>query len=451
MPCARIDLAALPPLLRSVGDRIRAAGGRAWTCGGTVRDQLLGQAPRDYDVATDLRPEQIAAALPEVDRRDERFGVCRLAGPPEVSITTLRREAGYHDQRRPDRIEFVHDLAVDAQRRDFTVNALYGDLATGEVVDPVAGLTDLRRRTLVAIGDPAERFREDPLRLLRLLRFHARCGLAVDAATAVAARAAAPEVRGVAVERVYDELTGLFTGPGRGSGLRAFVDLGLAAALLPEVAAMDGVPQPPEYHPEGCVLTHVALVLDHVPAGDPVLAWSAVLHDIGKPPTFVRAADRIRFDGHDVLSAKMADAVLLRLRAPNDVRAAVVDICADHIRFATVRDMRPRRLERWLRSPRFAKHLAFHRADCLGSHGKLDRYEFAAAALAALPPERPRLVDGKDVLALGVASGPAVGALLAALEAQLDELPVAPDRATALVLLRDLATARRQDLGPEAR
>jgi poly(A) polymerase len=451
MSGARIDLATLPSQVRELGQKLRAAGGVAFVCGGTVRDLLLGLAPQDHDIATDLVPSEVAAVVPEVDRRDARFGVCRLPGPIDVSISTLRAESGYRDQRRPDRVEFVRDLAVDAQRRDFTVNALYADLADGSVVDPVGGLGDLQRRTLATIGAPSVRLHEDPLRLLRLVRFHARCDLGIAPATAAAARAAAGELRTLAVERVFAELTRMFTGTRRGAALRAFVDLGGAAVLLPEVAAMDGVPQPPEYHPEGCVLTHVALVLDHVPAGDAVLAWTAVLHDVGKPPTFVRGPDRIRFDGHDVLSARMADAVLARFHAGHDLREAVVEIVADHIRFATVRDMRPRRLERWLRSPRFAAHLAFHRADCLGSHGKLELYEFAAAALAALPPERRQLVGGQDVLALGVPPGPVVGELLAALEARLDELPVAPDRDAALVLLRDLVTARRQGSGPATR
>ena len=451
MPHARIELASLPEVVRHIAARLHAAGGSLWLCGGTVRDLLLGRTPRDFDIATDVLPQAVAALCPEVDARDARFGVCRWPGEPEVSITTLRREAGYHDRRRPDHVEFVRDVAIDARRRDFTVNALYLDLATGAVVDPVQGRCDLEQRRLATIGDPAVRFAEDPLRLLRLVRFAARLGFTIDPATAAAATAAAPDLRSLAVERVFDELTQAFTGEGRAAALRTFVALGQAAVLLPEVAAMDGVPQSPEHHPEGCVLTHTALVLQHVPAGDPVLAWSAVLHDIGKPPTFVRGPDRIRFDGHDVLSAQMADALLDRWHAPNDLRLAVVDVVRDHIRFASVPGMRPRRLERWLRSPGFAQHLAFHRADCLGSHGRLDIHDFAAAALAALPPARPRLCSGADVLALGVPAGPAVGELLQALELRLDEAPMALDRDAALVLLRELVRSFHQDRGPEAR
>ena len=210
---------------------------------------------------------------------------------------------------------------------------------------------------------------------------------------------------------------------------------------------MDGVPQPPQYHPEGCVLTHVCLVLDRVPDASPALSWAAVLHDIGKPPTFRRGPDRIRFDGHDVLSAQMAEQVLRRLGADRELRESVVEICRDHIRIASLMAMRPRRRERWLRNPRFGLHLAFHRADCLGSHGDLSLFETASAALAALPPERPVLLTGADVLALGVAQGPVVGEVLRAVEQELDEAFADPDapppsREQALTVLRVVVAAR---------
>jgi poly(A) polymerase len=226
--------------------------------------------------------------------------------------------------------------------------------------------------------------------------------------------------------------------------LRLLVETGLARVLLPEVAAMDGVTQPPEYHPEGDVLTHVCMVLDHVPEGDEVLAWSAVLHDVGKPPTWRQAEDRIRFDGHDTLSATMAEAILQRFHASRAVREEVVDVCLRHIHFAALPGMRPVKAERWLRSPGFRRHLAFHRADCLGSHGDLSIHRFAEQALAALPPERPVLLQGRDVLALGVPPGPEVGRLLAVATARIDELPTPPDRREALALLRDLVAETRQ-------
>lgn len=440
---ASLDLDLVPLLVRERLAQLRAAGGRAWLVGGTVRDLLLGLPVRDFDVATDLLPGAVAAAAPGADLRDAALGTCRYDDAPwPFVVTTLRREANYGDRRHPDAVAFVTDPVVDALRRDFTINAIYADGATGALLDPCGGLADLSARRLAAIGDPFVRLAEDPLRLLRLLRFSARFGLDLDAPTAAAARVHANLLTGLSKERVYDELTRTFTGPGRGRALHRFVELGFAEVLLPAVAAMQGVPQPPQYHPEGCVLTHVALVLDHVPEGDAVLAWSALLHDVGKPPTFRVAEDRIRFDGHDTLSAEMAETILDELHAPKALRKAVVEICRDHIKMASVLRMRPRRRERWLREPLFAQHLAFHRADCLGSHGDLSIHGEVTALLAALPPEREVLVTGKDALAAGVPEGPEVGRVLREVERVLDASPaIEPTREEALRVLQRLAAA----------
>lgn len=447
MASARLDASRIPRDIRAIARRITAAGGRAWLVGGAVRDLMLGLEPVDYDIATDLEPTQAAAAAGGGSLDDARFGVCRVEGMPwPVSMTTLREERGYADHRRPDEVRFVRDVAVDARRRDFSCNAIYADCETGLLTDPCGGAADLEARTLRVIGDAATRLAEDPLRLLRMLRFEARFRMRADDAAERAARIAADGLQALSAERVYSELTRAFTGPGRGAALRRFVDLGFAARLLPEVAAMDGVPQPPQYHPEGCVLTHVCLVLDRIEEPDAILAWSAVLHDVGKPPTFRVAEDRIRFDGHDVLSAQMAESVLTRLRAPKDVRTAVASICRDHIRIASLLQMRPRRREQWLRDPLFRQHLAFHRADCLGSHGDLSIHAAATRMLAELPPQRPVLVTGADVVALGIAEGPAVGRLLRAVEEALDGVDAADGagatREDALAILARLAAAR---------
>jgi poly(A) polymerase len=440
---AKLDAASIPEPIRAITHRIRIAGGNAWLVGGTVRDLVLGLEAADYDLATDLDPQAAAAAIGDGQLEDARLGACRIDGLPwPVVVTTLRIEGNYRDHRRPDFVQFVTDPTLDSQRRDFTCNAIYADAQTGEIFDPTGGLTDLASRTLRAIGDPAKRFEEDPLRLLRLLRFEARFGLAVDPVTEAAAKAFAKGLCTLSKERVFDELTRAFCGEGRGRALRRFVELGFANLLMPEVAAMEGVPQPPQYHPEGCVLTHVALVLDRMEQPDAILAWSAVLHDVGKPPTFRVAEDRIRFDGHDVLSARMADSILERFHASRELRLEVSEICRDHIRIASLLQMRPRRRERWMRSPLFAKHLAFHRADCLGSHGDLSIWHEATRLHALLPPERPPLVTGADVLALGVPKGPVVGQLLRAVEDALDSADgIEPDRDNALVVLRRLAVA----------
>lgn len=444
MPSASLDATRIPDAIRDLARRLTTAGGQAWLVGGAVRDLAMECQPRDFDIVTDLRPEDSARAVGGGDLTDARFGVCRIDGLPwAASITTLREERGYADHRRPDEVRFVSDPALDAVRRDFTCNALYADCETGAVTDPCGGLADLQQRRLRTIGDPRVRFCEDPLRLLRMVRFEARLGMRADAATEAAARDAAEGLLGLSPERVYAEITDAITGFGRGQALRRLVDLGFALRLLPEVAAMDGVPQPPQYHPEGCVLTHVCLVLDRLEQPDPALAWSAVLHDVGKPPTFRVAEDRIRFDGHDQLSAQMAEAILLRLRAPKDLRNAVAAVCRDHIRIASLLQMRPRRREQWLRDPLFPLHLAFHRADCLGSHGDLSIHAAASRMLAELPPQRPILLTGADVVALGVAEGPVVGQLLRAAEEALDAVEttdaVGPTREQALAILRGLA------------
>ena len=449
MDGTRIEPPTLPAEVVDVVRAIEAGSGRAWIVGGAVRDWLQGHAAREIDLATDLEPRAVAAALGnsvagEVTLDQEHLGACRIrSGESDLTVTTLRSEAGHRDGRRPDEIRFVDDVDQDAVRRDFTVNALYLAPFTGRVEDPTGGLHDLARGVLRCIGEPERRFAEDALRLLRMVRFAASADLRIEPSSADAARRSARNLERLSAERCLHELTQMFCGRGRGRALRLLVEHGLADVVLPEVAAMDGVAQPPQYHPEGDVLTHVVSVLDHVPAGDQVLAWSAVLHDIGKPPTYREAADRIRFDGHDVLSAEMAEAVLRRLRSPTRLREQVVDVCRQHIRFAALPLMRPRKAERWLRSPSFRNHLAFHRADCLGSHQNLEIYEFALRRLAELPPLRPRWIHGKDVLALGVAPGPRVGEILQEVDELLAEAPEPTSREAALVLLRDVVRRDR--------
>lgn len=443
--------AGLPGPVREVIGRLRRAGGRVWLVGGTVRDALTDRPTTDYDLATDLKPAALLSCFPEREKADEGLGTVTLqCGGLQVGIASLREEADYGEKRRPTRVRFVDDPVRDSVRRDFTVNAIYADPDTGELLDPQGGVSDLHDGMLRMIGDPDRRLAEDPLRMLRAVRLAASCRLAMDARLRAALPRQARHVRGLSAERIYDELTRAFTGPGRGSALRLLVETGLADQVLPEVAATAGVPQPPEYHPEGDVLTHTALVLEHVPEGDPILSWAAVLHDVGKPATFERASDRIRFHGHDALSARMAEDVLRRLHAPRWLREPVVEICRDHIRFAALPEMSPAKRDRWLRSPEFPRHLEFHRADCLGSHGDLRIYEFAAKSLESLPPVPPPPVcTGKDVLALGVRQGPEVGRILRELEARLEALGTR-DRAVALEELRRIVERRVKESVPGA-
>ncbi|MEM7199304.1 MAG: HDIG domain-containing metalloprotein [Planctomycetota bacterium] len=447
MRASDIDAAAfaakIPDRVAALAARLAAAGGRTWVVGGAVRDHLRnGATSGDWDLATDLPPQELLPLVPDA-AADARLGAVHWpSAAGEVAVHVLRAEDRYQDRRRPSEVRFVRDPAVDAQRRDFTVNAIYFDLARAEWVDPCGGRADLAARKLRMIGDPQTRLAEDPLRLLRAIRFAASAELELDEALVEALAARAELARSLSAYRVFGELTRAFTGPGRGRALRLLVDTGLAAVVLPEVPPMDGVPQPPEYHPEGDVLTHVCLVLDHACPDDPVQAWAAVLHDVGKPPTFERAADRIRFSGHDTLSAEMADDVLRRLGAANELRETVVEVCRDHIRIASLPQMKPGKRERWLRDPRFLAHLEFHRADCEASHGDLRIYQAAAAMLRDLPPPPAEpLCRGRDVMALGLPAGPMVGKVLRELQSRLDAMEH-PDRETALSILGTLVEKR---------
>lgn len=463
MPTPKVAIQVPTPLMGWI-EAIAAAGGRAWLVGGPVRDALRGRPVLDWDLAVDLEPGALLAGLRRSDGRcsqtdrERQLGAVQVSGPSApgdressggsgsavtATFTSFREETGVTDHRHPERVAFGVGIAQDAARRDFTANALYADPQTGEVLDPTgAGLKDLEAGVLRVIGDPGLRFEEDALRLLRAWRFAHTQDLTPTPELLNALGRWAHLAKGLSPARLYQELTRTLACRRRGAALTALVRWGLAEHILPEVVPMDGVPQPPEFHPEGDVLTHVALVLDHIDPVDPVQVWSAVLHDVGKPATFERAADRIRFSGHDTLSADMGDVVLKRLQAPKKVRELVVAICRDHIRIASLPAMRVAKRERWLRDPDFSAHLAFHKADCLGSHGDLSIHAQATRWLRELPPlPPPPLVQGRDLLELGVPAGPVVGELLQQLESELETDGV-EDRSTALQRARALVQSR---------
>ena len=430
----------LPAEVAEMVARVTDQGAEVMLVGGAVRDAFLERETTDLDFATSLRPAELGRIFPEALGVDEKFGICSLrTDSHDVAFVTFREEGGYSDHRHPDEVRFSDDHSVDARRRDFTVNAIYVEPGSGRIFDPFGGVADLQDGVLRVIGNARERFEEDALRMLRAVRFSAGTDLALDEDALLGLREMAGLLEKLSPERMFEELTAMFSRDGRGKALRLLVETGLAAVILPEVVELDGVEQPPRFHPEGDVLIHTCMVLDGVRPADPSQAWAAVLHDIGKPATFERAPDRIRFSKHDVLSARMAEEVLLRLHAPSELRETVVEICRDHIRFASIPEMGPSKRERWMRSPRFEQHLEFHRADCMGSHGLLDIYHFAREAyesLPAMPP--PPLCTGKDVIELGVAEGPVVGEILRCVQSQLDDCEN-PGRSMALALLHEAA------------
>jgi poly(A) polymerase len=417
---------------------LRERGHQAYFAGGCVRDLLLGREPADYDVATDATPQQVMQIFPETYAVGEQFGVVLvpqsvqmdiLAGPGErrgaVEVATFRSDVGYSDGRHPDEVRFTQDPQEDAKRRDFTINGMMLDPATDKVLDFVGGRDDLKAGIVRAIGDPERRFAEDKLRMLRAVRFAARFEYRFDPATLAAVQKSAPRIRQVSGERVRDELTKMLT---EGRARRAFQLLdtaGLLREVLPEIAAMKGVEQPLQYHPEGDVFVHTLLLLDQLPAGSSkTLAWGALLHDVGKPPTFRVAPDRIRFDGHVDVGVKMAAEICRRLRFSNHETDQILALVDNHMRFGVVQRMNQSTLKKFLRMPVFEEHLELHRMDSLSSHGQLDAYEYAQEQLRSMPPEAIRptpLITGRDLIEAGYQSGPRFKEILTAIEdAQLE-------------------------------
>jgi poly(A) polymerase len=396
--------------------RLSDAGHRAVLAGGCVRDCLLGREPKDYDVATAARPDQVQELFPHSLEVGAAFGViCVLGDRPspgeprlQVEVATFRRDGDYVDGRHPDGVEFA-DEVEDVKRRDFTVNGLLYDPLKDEVMDYVGGRKDLAGRSIRAIGDPRQRFREDRLRMLRAARFAAALDFRIDGLTASAIRKEAAHIHDVSAERIRDELTKMLTGPSPRRAMELLKSLRLLQEVLPEVDALAGVEQPPRFHPEGDVWVHTLLLLaelDHAPL---TLALAALLHDVGKPPTFVRARDRVRFNEHEKVGAEMTDEILRRLKYPREVIERVTDLVGQHMAFKDVKRMRPAKLKRFLRRPSFDEHLELHRLDCLASHGRLEAHQFCRRQLAALPDEKLRpapLIDGEDLKRLGLKPGP---------------------------------------------
>jgi putative nucleotidyltransferase with HDIG domain len=397
---------------------LRREGYLAWLVGGCVRDLLLGVPPQDYDIATNARPEQIAGLFRQAIPVGAHFGVMLVNG---VEVATFRSDGAYRDGRRPESVRYETNPEADACRRDFTINGMFLDPDSGEVLDFVGGRADLAAGIVRAIGDPATRFAEDHLRMLRAVRFAARLDFTIDPATLAAIDPVA--IRRIATERVFAELDRILTEGGADRGLVWLDRAGLLAELLPEIKAMQGVEQPPEHHPEGDVWVHTLGMLRLLGRAESALAWGVLLHDVGKPVTQT-FADRIRFNGHDRVGAEMARQLLSRLRASHDLIDKVQALVADHMRFPDLPKMKPSTRKRFLRESHFPELLALHRMDCLGSSGRLGTYEFAAEQFSSLTPEELRpapLATGRDVLALGVAAGPQVGVILHALEeAQLN-------------------------------
>lgn len=425
----------------SIARTLHDQGYQAYLVGGCVRDLLLGREPADYDIATDATPEQVMRIFPQTYAVGAQFGVVLVPMAVDPSVTsvvdqadvnhgrhrgktvevaTFRSDIGYSDGRHPDQVRFSKDPRQDVQRRDFTINGLLLDPLKNEVLDFVGGRKDLDAGIIRAIGEPELRFAEDKLRMLRAVRFAARFGYSIEPQTSAAIQKLAPQIHQVSRERVRDELTKMLT---EGQARRAFLlldETGLLHELLPEIEAMKGIEQPPQFHPEGDVFVHTLLLLEKLPHPCPAtLGWGALLHDVGKPPTFRVAPDRIRFDGHVDVGVKMAEEICRRLRFSNHDTDQILALVKNHMRFAHAMQMSEATFKKFVRMPRFEEHLELHRIDCESSHGDLTTYRFTREKIASMPPEavRPRpLVSGDDLIDAGYVPGPKFKEILGAVE-----------------------------------
>lgn len=399
--------------------RLVEAGFESYFAGGCVRDLLMGRPPRDYDIATAAPPDQIRRLFPSAIETGAAFGVFRvLEQGHELEIATFRRDIGSADGRHPRAVEFA-SAEADAQRRDFTINGMFYDPLNQRLLDLVGGESDIRNRFVRAIGEPEQRFREDYLRMLRAVRFAAILQFEIESQTLEAIRRLAPNIGKISKERIQYELTLILTeAPKAGRGLRLLKETGLLTEILPEVAAMSGVPQPADYHPEGDVFEHTALMLDLMPLPRSAeLAYAVLLHDVGKPPSRSSRLDesgapRPFFPEHAEHGAALAETILRRLRLPNRLIQTVTQCVRNHMRFMHVREMRPSKLRTWIAQPEFHIELELHRLDCLASHRDMTNYDYIQAFIEKLKHERklpPPWVTGDDIKALGVPEGPDVG------------------------------------------
>lgn len=405
----------------SVIEKLAAAGFRAVFAGGCVRDMLLGTQPKDFDVATSAPPQAVMDLFPRNVPVGVAFGVVRVMGegdnPLQIEVATFRGETTYSDGRHPDHVTFT-DEVEDVKRRDFTINGLLFDPLKNEVLDYVDGRRDLERKLVRAIGDPKRRFQEDHLRMLRAIRFATRLNFELDGATFGAIKDHAEKILAISSERIRDELNQMLAGPDPRRAFEFLKSSRLLKHILPEIDCMEGVQQPPQFHPEGDVWTHTLMLLGQLENAPLTLALGALFHDVGKPPTF-QLSDRIRFNEHERVGADMTERIMQRLKYSNDEIERVTSLVRQHMVFKDTDKMRPAKLKRFLRQPHFDEHLALHKIDCLSSHKDLSAHDFCVAELARQPQEKLRpepLVTGADLIALGLKPGPHFKTILTDIE-----------------------------------
>lgn len=408
-------------------ERLQKAGYDAYFAGGVVRDMLMQhRAIHDIDIATSATPETIKRLFDNVHPVGESFGVMLVVKEGiAFEVATFREDGGYQNGRHPESVTFSSS-EVDALRRDFTINGMFYDPLTETVHDYVGGREDLQAGVIRTIRSAEERFREDFLRMLRAIRFAARFDFPIEGKTWIALCDLAHNIGKISVERIFQEVNKMLSGPRASNAVRMMLDSGMLAVILPELSALVGCEQPPQFHPEGDVFEHTLLVLDNMPEdASPEAMWAALLHDIGKPATQT-IEDRIRFNTHHSVGAEMSDILLRRLKVSNDFRGKVVSMVQSHMKFIDVQQMKLSTLKRFLARETLDGDLQLHKADCLASNGSLENYhfviekrdEFAEAGVAPAP-----LVVGGDLIKMGVKPSPKFGALLKEVyDLQLEEV-----------------------------
>ena len=392
-------------------NRLRSNGFTAFLAGGCVRDRILGVKAKDYDIATDASTESVARLFNDTVAIGAKFGVMLvLLDGEQFEVATFRADSSYLDGRHPSAVRFG-TLEEDAKRRDFTIGGMYLDPETGNIIDLVGGVRDLRAGVIRAIGDPELRFGEDHLRMLRAIRFAARLNFTVDPATWSGIQRNARKISQIAAERVGEELTMILTQGGAARGLDLVVNSGLAAVILPEVLALRGCPQPANFHPEGDVYRHTRLMLSMLPRGcSETLAFGALFHDIAKPQTLEIEADgKMTYYGHTDIGGNVAALALQRLRRPKAVQVQVAYLVHNHLRMMMAPRMRRATLKRMLAEQGFEELLELSLLDTLASSSALGFYHFCRRALASMAADEirpPRLITGNDLIAMGFVPGP---------------------------------------------
>ena len=394
------------------------AGFKAYWAGGCVRDMIMGLQPHDYDIATDARPDQVIKLFEKTVQVGASFGVIKvLYDSHEFEVATFRADGIYIDGRHPEVVHFSQEKE-DALRRDFTINGLFYDTSRGKIIDYVNGRQDIKDGIIRTINDPKERFSEDRLRLIRSVRFAAKFGYQIEKETYQALKEMAMSISEVSAERIREEFIKMITGPNPAKCIQMLDEVGMLKVFLPEVVAMKGVRQPEEFHPEGDVWEHTLLMMKNMGKPGIELAMGILLHDVGKPATFT-ITDRIRFNNHCEVGARMMVEIGERLRFSKKQIEHISELVLHHLRFKDVQKMRESTLKRFLRLPDFDDHLELHRLDCLASHKKLDNWEFCKEKLSELKPEeiKPKpLINGNDLIAMGYKTGPLFKRILTEVE-----------------------------------